>query len=143
VLNAIGRFQTFGRVTLGLNLKEAQQVFAVLGFGPETEDEKGLRSMARQIRQKLGVATVVIHPTKSAACATKEDAWWVPGPYAEKPLLTTGAGDHFNAGFATGQLLGLSPESCLCLGVSTSGFYVRTARSPSLGDLETFLTQWH
>ena len=142
VLQAIARFQAFGRVTLGLNLKEAQQVFAVLGFGPETEDEKGLRSMARQIRQKLDVATVVIHPTKSAACATRDDTWWVPGPFADKPLITTGAGDHFNAGFVTGQLLGLSPESCLGLGVCMSGFYVRTARSPSLGDLETFLAQW-
>jgi len=142
VLHALARFQAFGRVTLGLNLKEAQQVFAVLGGGAETEDEKGLRSMARQIRQKLDLATVVVHPTKSAACATKDDTWWVPGPYADKPLITTGAGDHFNAGFVTGQLLGLGPESCLGLGVSTSGFYVRTARSPSLGDLETFLAQW-
>ena len=142
VLRVIARFQAFGRVTLGLNLKEAQQVFAVLGLGQETEDEKGLRSMARQIRQVLDVATVVIHPTKSAACATRSDAWWVAGPYAEKPLITTGAGDHFNAGFVTGQLLGLSPESCLGLGVSTSGFYVRTGRSPTLGDLETFLAQW-
>lgn len=142
VLPAIARFQSFGRVTLGLNLKEAQQVFAVLGLGQETEDEKGLRSMARQIRQKLAVATVVVHPLKSAACATKDDAWWVPGPYADQPLITTGAGDHFNAGFVTGQLLGLGPESCLGLGVCASGFYVRTARSPSLGDLETFLAQW-
>jgi hypothetical protein len=140
-LQAIARFQAFGRVTLGLNFKEAQQVFAVLGCSPETENEKGLRSMARQIRQKLEIATVVIHPTKSAACATKDDTWWVAGPYAEKPLITTGAGDHFNAGFVTGQLLGLGPESCLGLGVSTSGFYVRTARSPSLGDLESFLAQ--
>jgi sugar/nucleoside kinase (ribokinase family) len=141
-LHAIARFQAFGRVTLGLNLKEAQQVFAVLGLGQESEEEKGLRSMARQIRQKLDLATVVVHPTKSAACATKDDTWWVPGPYVEKPLITTGAGDHFNSGFVTGQLLGLGPESCLGLGVSTSGFYVRTARSPSLGDLETFLAQW-
>ncbi len=142
VLRAIARFQAFGRVTLGLNLKEAQQVFAVLGRGRETEDEKGLRSMARQIRQELGLATVVIHPRESAACATREDTWWVPGPVAEKPLITTGAGDHFNAGFVAGQLLGLGPEASLGLGVCTSGCYVRTARSPSLGDLETFLAQW-
>jgi sugar/nucleoside kinase (ribokinase family) len=142
VLHAIARFQAFGRVTLGLNLREAQQVFSVLGLGQETEDEKGLRAMARQIRQKLGVTTVVVHPKESAACATRDDTWWVPGPYAERPLITTGAGDHFNAGFVTGQLLGLSPEACLGLGVCTSGFYVRSARSPSLGDLESFLAQW-
>ena len=142
VLRAIARFQAFGRVTLGLNLKEAQQVFAVLGCAGENEDEQGLRSMARQIRQHLEIATVVIHPTKSAACATRGDTWWVPGPYVEKPLITTGAGDHFNAGFTTGQLLGVSPESCLALGVGTFGFYVRTGRSPTPGDLESFLAQW-
>lgn len=142
VLRAVARFQAFGRVTLGFNLKEAQQVFATLGLGSESENEKGLRSMARQIRQKLSVATVVIHPRESAACATREDTWWVPGPLAEAPLITTGAGDHFNAGFVTGQLLGLGPEACLGLGVSTSGFYVRTGRSPTLGDLESFLAQW-
>jgi hypothetical protein len=142
VLHTIARFQSFGRVTLGLNLKEAQQVLTVLGGSQEAEDEPGLRSLARQIRQKLGVTTVVVHPTKSAVCATKEDTWWVPGPYTDKPLITTGAGDHFNAGFVTGQLLGFAPESCLALGAGTSGFYVRTGRSPSLGDLESFLAQW-
>jgi hypothetical protein len=48
VLHTIARFQSFGRVTLGLNLKEAQQVFAVLGGSAETEDERGLRSLARR-----------------------------------------------------------------------------------------------
>jgi len=141
-LRAIARFQAFGRVTLGLNLKEAQQVVGALGLGEEAEDEPGVRAMARKIRQALGVGTVVIHPKESAGCATRDGTWWVPGPYTDKPLLTTGAGDHFNAGFVTGQLLGLGPEACLGLGVCTSGFYVRSARSPSLGDLESFLAQW-
>jgi hypothetical protein len=139
----LARFEKFGRVTLGLNLKEAQQVFDVLGFAPETETEGGLRAMAGKIREHAGVSAVVVHPKESAACATRQGTWWVPGPYAAKPLITTGAGDHFNAGFGTGQLLGLDPECCLLLGVSTSGHYVRTAQSPSLADLETFLENWH
>jgi hypothetical protein len=142
-LSILGRFEKHGRVTLGLNLKEAQQVFNALGFGVETEAERGLRAMASRIRGELGVSTVVIHPKESAACATSAGTWWVPGPYAAQPLITTGAGDHFNAGFSSGQLMGLDPESCLYLGVSTSGHYVRTARSPTLADLETFLANWH
>jgi sugar/nucleoside kinase (ribokinase family) len=90
----------------------------------------------------LDLTTVVVHPKESAACATRDGTSWVPGPYAAKPLITTGAGDHFNAGFVSGQLMGLSPESCLGLGVSTSGHYVRTAVSPTLSDLETFLANW-
>jgi len=141
-LDTIGRFRTFGHVTLGLNLKEAQQVFSVLGFGTETESESGLRRMAEKIRAHLNIGTVVVHPKESAACATAEGSYWVPGPFVAEPFISTGAGDHFNAGFASGQLLGLSPEACLGMGVCTSGHYVRTAQSPTIADIETLLANW-
>lgn len=141
-LAAIARFGAFGRVTLGLNLKEAQQVAAALDLGEVHEDEGSLRAAAAAIRTRLDIATVVLHPRASAACATATGSWWVPGPYTEQPLITTGAGDHFNAGFTTGQLLGLDPEACLTVGVCTSGHYVRTGRSPDLAAIETFLANW-
>ncbi len=141
-LDVIGKFEQFGRVTLGLNLKEAQQVFTALGFGSVSESESGLREMAEKIRQRLDLTTLVVHPKESAACATRDGTWWIPGPYVAQPLITTGAGDHFNAGFSAAQLIGCSPEACLGAGVCTSGHYVRTAESPSLSDLETFLTNW-
>ena len=141
-LSAIADFRPFGRVTLGLNLKEAQQVVAALGCAAVGDDEASLRTAAAAIRTKLNLHTVVIHPRESAACATADGQWWVPGPYTSQPLITTGAGDHFNAGFTSGQLIGLEPEACLGLGVSTSGHYVRTGESPSLATLETFLANW-
>ncbi len=141
-LRLIARFEPFGRVTLGLNLKEAHQVAAALGLNLSQGEAEGvLRHLASEIRTRLGIATVVVHPRASAACATARGTAWVQGPFCETPLITTGAGDHFNAGYVTGQLLGLTPEACLALGVSTSGFYVRTAQSPSLDDLETFLAK--
>lgn len=142
-LDLVARFGAFGQVTLGLNLKEAQQVHHALGFAGLPEDEAGLRAIAADIRARLQLATVVVHPKESAACATAAGTWWIPGPYAAKPLITTGAGDHFNAGFTFGQILGLSPSSCLVAGVCTSGHYVRTAQSPSPTDLETFLANWN
>lgn len=141
-LRAIARFESFGRVTLGLNLKEAQQVAAALGAPSPDEGEASLRSAAGALRTALGIDTVVIHPRASAACASANGTAWVPGPYIEKPLITTGAGDHFNAGFSSGQLLGLDPEACLTLGVCTSGHYVRTGESPTLAQLESFLANW-
>ena len=141
-LRLIARFGAFGQVTLGLNLKEAQQVAEVLGLPAPDRDEASLRAACASIREKLGLATVVVHPRESAACATAAGTGWVPGPYCDKPLITTGAGDHFNGGFSQGQLLGLDPESCLALGVCTSGHYVRTGVSPTLDDLETFLANW-
>ena len=54
-------------------------------------------------------------------------------------LISTGAGDHFNAGFCLGKLIGADNEIALQLGVATSGYYVRTAKSPAPGDLVSFL----
>ncbi len=79
-LETIAKFEQFGRVTLGLNLKEAQQVYPALGYGSEPESETGLRTMAEKIRKHLDLTTVVIHPKESAACATRDGPWWVPGP---------------------------------------------------------------
>lgn len=141
-LRAIARFQAHGSVTLGLNLKEATQVAAVLGLAAASEGSDALRGLASQIRSKLNLSCVVVHPRESAACATRDESWWIPGPYTDSPRVTTGAGDHFNAGFCTGLLAGLSPESCLTLGVCCSGHYVRNARSPSLSDLDSFLRAW-
>lgn len=141
-LRTVARFQAHGRVTLGLNLKEAQQVAAVLDIVAGPTDAAGLQALARTIRERLKIATVVVHPRESAACATAEGTWWVPGPYCDAPKITTGAGDHFNAGFVTGELLGLPPEACLTVGVCFSGYYVRTAQSPSLNDVDAFLRDW-
>ena len=141
-LGLIARFGGFGHVTLGLNLKEAQRVYADLGFAARGVSADDLKTMAADIRRKLGLGTVIVHPRESAACATADASYWLPGPYTDTPRITTGAGDHFNAGFSQGQLLGLDPEACLCLGVCTSGHYVRTANSPNLDDLETFLQNW-
>jgi sugar/nucleoside kinase (ribokinase family) len=57
----------------------------------------------------------------------------------KEPKISTGAGDHFNAGFCLGRVLGLSLEESLCTGVGTSGYYVRTAISPTAAQLAEFI----
>lgn len=142
VLQVISKFQNFGNVVLGLNLAEGQQVSEAFGINETGEDAVSLKAMATKIRRELGVKMIVIHPKERAACATKDGDWCVEGPYEPNPKITTGAGDHFNAGFMTGQQLDLSPEACLTIGVCFSGFYVRTAKSPSLNDIDSFLRNW-
>jgi hypothetical protein len=71
VLNTISRFQPHGTTTLGLNYSEAQQVCKALGLSQQDPVEEGLKTMAREIREKLHLGTVVVHPKDSAACATR------------------------------------------------------------------------
>lgn len=144
VLRVISRFQSYGHVILGLNFRESQQVDSVLGHTPFDESTgDNLCRMATRIRNDLKIGTVVIHPVEGAACATRDESVYVRGPYCAKPKITTGAGDHFNAGFTTARLIGLSPTASLAIAVATSGLYVRTAQSPSMGDVERFLdTDW-
>lgn len=139
VLEQIARFRPFFRVVLGLNLQEARQAGEVFGFPSPAEDPAEVTAQAVRLHERLEIDTVVIHPTYFAAAADATGATHVPGPYTLKPLITTGAGDHFNAGFCIGRVLGFDLAGSLQLGVSTSGFYVRHALSPDLAQMCEFL----
>ena len=66
----------------------------------------------------------------------------VEGPVCRKPKITTGAGDHFNSGFCLGKLLGLDNPGALLAGVTCSGYYVRSAQSPTIANLVSMLRDW-
>jgi sugar/nucleoside kinase (ribokinase family) len=136
-LNLLSRFQAQVDVILGLNLKEAGEIAEVLGIA-NGADEHAIEATARTIRQKMGIDCVVIHPRKGAAAATATESASFAGPFVAEPMISTGAGDHFNAGFCIGRVLGLTLEESLCTGVATSGYYVRTATSPSAEQLAEF-----
>ncbi len=141
VIKLIAKFEKHANVVLGLNLGEARQVNEVLGLGELEETYGTVTHAASRIREKLKVHTVVVHPVQFAAAADATGATHVVGPFTAKPKITTGAGDHFNAGFCLGRVLGLGLAESLQAGVGTSGFYVRSAKSPSVADLVKFLRQ--
>ena len=138
-LKSISKFQKHFRVILGLNLQESRQIGEVLNLCPPGDTPEQVTAHAAHILEKLKIDTVVIHPTAFAAAADSTGATYVAGPFTAKPKITTGAGDHFNAGFCIGRLLGLDLASSLQIGVATSGYYVRQAKSPRLEDLKKFL----
>ena len=139
VLNLLKDFEPFGKVVLGLNLRESSQVADLLKIDGQEED---LSHRAKAIKEALSINCVVIHPVESAHCASDEGTFNLVGPYCEKPKITTGGGDHFNAGFITAKLLGLSDLASLAVAVSTSEFYVRNAVSPSYDDIITFVNSY-
>jgi len=141
-LDLLTQFNRFFRVILGLNEKEAFEIARVLGLAPKPHTPDGLAVMAHEILKHVPIDTVVIHPTAYAIAASNGDVTVVKGPLAAKPKITTGAGDHFNSGFCLGKLLGFDNTLCLLAGVSTSGYYVRTAASPNVNELADFIRNW-
>jgi sugar/nucleoside kinase (ribokinase family) len=139
-LQTLAAFSREGDVLLGLNEKEGEHVARVLALQTDaaTREERAEKT-ARAIREKLGIAVCVVHLTHCAAAASTRESALVGGPFTPKPLISTGAGDHFNAGFCVGHLLGAGLREALQCGVGTSGYYVRNAQSPTRTQLADFL----
>ena len=138
----ITEFEKHFDAILGLNEKEAYEVGGHLGLNISDHSPEGLLKLATQIREHVAINTVVVHPVTFALAVSQADAAIVEGPFTGKPLITTGAGDHFNAGFCLGKLLGFDNAKSVLTGVATSGFYVRSAKSPSVVDLVGLLNNW-
>ena len=132
-------------VVLGMNEMELRQVLTALGVswqegGSEFEQA---RKGCEIVRDRLGVSYAMCHLVKSAAVAwnrggVKASAC-ADGFFEPKPKITTGAGDHFNAGFLAALLADLAPLHAIQIGGATSGFYVRNAASPTRAEVVGFL----
>lgn len=142
IRHALELIVSFGRwfdVILGLNEKEAFEVGKALDLDLPQHTPDGLQSLTRSIYAKVPVQTLVVHPVSYALAVSGDKLAMTPGPVTSTPEITTGAGDHFNSGFCLGKLLGLGDLDSLLTAVTTSGFYVRTAKSPNVGELAATL----
>jgi hypothetical protein len=141
-LKTIAEFGKFFDVILGLNEKEGYEIGEVLGLDTHDHSPDGLGRLAVEINRRVPVGTLVIHPVSYALAVSQGVVSLVEGPFTPKPVITTGAGDHFNSGFCLGKLLGLDNAQSVLTGVTTSGHYVRTAQSPAIPDLAKMLRAW-
>jgi len=137
-LQIISCYQNFGSVCLGLNGTEAFQVAKLLQVS--APDEASIDVLARKIRRSLKVDVVLVHVKEGAACADASGTQILPSPRCSRPVVKTGAGDHFNAGYIIGQLLGLEPQKCLPLAIASPSLYLRSGSSPTLDELKSIFT---
>jgi pfkB family carbohydrate kinase len=137
VLDVISTYQNFGSVCLGLNRKEADQVAGLLQVAGA--NEAAIDVLAREIRSGLELDVVLIHTKEGAACADATGVQTLPSQRCPHPAVKTGAGDHFNAGYILGRLLGLEPQKCLPFAIVFPSLYLGSGSSPSLSELRSLL----
>jgi hypothetical protein len=150
VMAALRQIQAHADVILGLNENECRQMCAIydVTFPAMVPEWVAAEHACVALREKLGLSLVMCHLVRSSACA------WAPGFaagaggstsadgfFCAKPKTTTGAGDHFNAGFFGGILAGLPLDQCLQIGGGTSGHFVRTGESPTPVQVAAFLRE--
>lgn len=135
---ALGLIARLGAdVTLGLNIAEAGRLLGLAGGGPTTIERtpSGLEDAARRLADALGVALVLVHTREAAAGAGFDQSASVSTRLVERPAISTGAGDHFNGGFAAARALGLPLGESLACGCDTATRFVRTGRCPDRSGL--------
>ncbi len=142
MLGQLKKFSKYYRVLFGLNEREAQQISRVIGRDDTRQAADRPVAMCEAIADHLGIYSVVVHPIHYAVATIGGRTYRQEGPVTDRPLITTGAGDHFNAGFALAQALGEDPQTSLLMGVCNSGYYVMKGESAGFETLVDFMGNW-
>lgn len=138
MLKVLPKLQACGPVTLGVNGNEGNVLARVLGVPVAADEPAAAEDQAKVLRVKLGVDELATHCIRFSAAADATGSASVPGPWCEKPLKSTGAGDRYNSGTVLGHCLKLGLPERLALGNIASGFFVRNARSGNAQELAEF-----
>lgn len=132
-LKIITRCDQFGRVVLGLNVREAEQVLRALRIDiAMSESKNAMLNACSMIREALSLSVVFIHGVKMSVAADKNNRCSASGYYVECPKLSTGAGDHYNAGFLAAYVADRCLDDVVHFASATAALYVSTGQSPDV-----------
>lgn len=137
-LMLLKEFSRYTRVILSLNKNETRCIHEIFYQNAATDN---LLEMGKHIFEKLDIETLLLHSPKQAMAINREETFSCDTFFVPHPKLSTGAGDHFNAGFTAGQLLNCGLQSSLILANAVSAFYVETGVSPEIKDVVNFLEE--
>lgn len=142
-LNIISSFGNFGKVTLGLNENEAEKLYSCIQrIHRDNDNETELNKKAAYIFDKLSISSLLVHPLNRSIMVTEHQIQELKGRVVEKPKISTGGGDNFNAGFCFAQLNGFNEQESMVLAMANSGAYVQNGMSTTLLELSQYIENW-
>jgi len=127
VLRMIGCYGEYRTTILSMNENEMQVVMEKV-----LEKELGLGEAGQEIREKYHIDEILVHTVRKSMLMNQYGTFQKETDFIEHPVMSTGAGDHFNAAACFGAVMGLNWEERLNLANRASSMYVATGKSPTL-----------
>jgi sugar/nucleoside kinase (ribokinase family) len=131
VAAATQRLGEAAELTLSGNRFETKVLAAELA-GKTTDS---IEADVRAVFDAIGVDRYVAHSPTRSVCVSGTGQASVGVEPVDEPVLTTSAGDHFNAGFALGIIEGLPDDAAVVLGNALARTFVRTGETPTYPEL--------
>ena len=125
-------------VTVSSNRAETLRIAGLFDDVSDTS----LATAARVAREGLGVSKFVTHTVSAALSVTSDEQHKVEVPHEAEPVLTTSAGDHFNAGLVLGRMTRLDDGPQLIAGSAVAGYFIRNGEPPTYDELLAFLARY-
>lgn len=131
VIELIKEFALQTKVVLSLNKNESKTVHDILF----KETEMNFREQGKKIYRKLSISILVIHNAKETHVFENKLELEAKPELIPNPFISTGAGDHFNAGFCYGLLSNFELSKCLVMANLVASYYLKTGISPTINNL--------
>ncbi|MEM9327349.1 MAG: carbohydrate kinase family protein [Bacteroidota bacterium] len=142
VVNLMNEYAQTTEVILGLNENETIKLYhAFERVDGKRAGLQDLPEICQYVFEQMEIKTLVVHPLDRCLVTDIGGTRRLSGKLVDKPKVSTGGGDNFNAGFCYGLLAGLPVEECMALAMATSGAYVQNGNSPGISELKEFLEE--
>ena len=136
-IDLLRRFREYFRVIISLNKNEADLISAALNIQKNSSDEEFIKALYRSVNADI----ITIHRVNDAIAYDGISYESCNTFICKNPVILTGGGDNFNAGFCFAMLKGFDLFKSLIVANAVSGIYVKTGMSPTVENLTDFLEQ--
>jgi len=134
-IGLLDAFRKYFKVILSLNQNETSLVARALDLGENIPDEEFVRGLSGACNTDI----LVVHRTNDALAYDGVKSEKCETFFCKEPMILTGGGDNFNAGFCVAMLHDLNLFQSLIVANAVSGSYVKTSISPDRDELIEFL----
>lgn len=147
LLDIMGDYSSYGRVTLVLDEQEAGQLWGRLNGRASYATSSGFRSPG--VKEKylflfntMRIDVLLITGDNRTMIISRDGQFEVAGRSFNKINIPGDTKDYFNAGYQLGLLLHLEIPHCVALGLAVSGAYVEQASRPGSKELFSYINDW-